>query len=43
MLGSGISGTTPAGNEDASIFCQGDPADAIFYIHKGKVKLTVLS
>ena len=29
--------------ENASIFCQGDPADAVFYIHKGRVKLTVLS
>jgi CRP/FNR family cyclic AMP-dependent transcriptional regulator len=26
-----------------SIFVQGDPADAIFYIQKGKVKLTVVS
>jgi CRP/FNR family transcriptional regulator, cyclic AMP receptor protein len=26
-----------------SIFCQGDPADAVFYIQKGKVKITVLS
>jgi CRP-like cAMP-binding protein len=25
------------------VFSQGDPADAIFYIQKGKVKLTVLS
>ena len=25
------------------IFLQGDPADAIFYIHKGKIKLTVVS
>jgi CRP/FNR family cyclic AMP-dependent transcriptional regulator len=25
------------------IFSQGDPADAIFYIHEGKVKLTVVS
>ena len=25
------------------IFSQGDPGDAIFYIQKGKVKLTVLS
>jgi CRP-like cAMP-binding protein len=30
-------------SENAMIFSQGDPADAIFYIHKGKVKLTVLS
>lgn len=26
-----------------SIFSQGDPADAVFYIHSGKVKLTVVS
>jgi CRP/FNR family transcriptional regulator, cyclic AMP receptor protein len=25
------------------IFAQGDPANAVFYIHKGKVKLTVVS
>jgi CRP/FNR family cyclic AMP-dependent transcriptional regulator len=25
------------------IFLQGNPADAIFYIHKGKIKLTVIS
>src|SRR6266851_3766822 len=25
------------------VFAQGDPADSIFYIHKGKVKLTVVS
>jgi CRP-like cAMP-binding protein len=25
------------------VFSQGDPADAVFYIHKGKVKLTVVS
>src|SRR6478752_7981395 len=30
-------------SENALIFSQGDPADSIFYIHKGKVKLTVLS
>ncbi len=26
-----------------TIFRQGDPADALFYIHKGKIKLTVVS
>jgi CRP/FNR family cyclic AMP-dependent transcriptional regulator len=26
-----------------AVFVQGDPADALFYIHKGKVKLTVVS
>ena len=25
------------------IFTQGDPADAVFYIQKGKVRLTVVS
>jgi CRP/FNR family cyclic AMP-dependent transcriptional regulator len=29
--------------ENDLIFSQGDPADAVFYIHKGKVKLTVIS
>ena len=29
-------------NEEA-IFSQGDPADAVFYIQKGRVKLTVVS
>ena len=29
--------------ENAVIFSQGDAADALFYIHKGKVKITVLS
>ena len=35
--------TTADYDENALIFAQGDPATAIFYIHKGKVKLTVLS
>ena len=26
-----------------TIFAQGDPADAVFYVHQGKVKLTVIS
>src|SRR5689334_19192172 len=25
------------------VFSQGSPADAVFYIHKGKVKITVVS
>jgi CRP/FNR family cyclic AMP-dependent transcriptional regulator len=28
---------------DESVFSQGDPADAVFYIQSGKVKLTVVS
>jgi CRP/FNR family transcriptional regulator, cyclic AMP receptor protein len=30
-------------SENGVIYSQGDSADAVFYIHKGKVKLTVLS
>src|SRR5208283_5236643 len=30
-------------DENRVIFSQGDPADAIFYIHQGKVKLGVVS
>jgi CRP-like cAMP-binding protein len=30
-------------DKDQNIFEQGDPADSVFYIQKGKVKLTVLS
>ena len=29
--------------KDHQVFLQGDPADAIFYIQKGKIKLTVVS
>jgi CRP/FNR family cyclic AMP-dependent transcriptional regulator len=29
--------------KDATVFFQNDPADAVFYINKGKVKLTVVS
>jgi CRP/FNR family cyclic AMP-dependent transcriptional regulator len=30
-------------NKDQVVFSQGDPADAVFYIQKGKVKVTVVS
>jgi CRP/FNR family cyclic AMP-dependent transcriptional regulator len=30
-------------DQNGVIFSQGDPSDAVFYIHKGKVKLSVLS
>jgi CRP/FNR family transcriptional regulator, cyclic AMP receptor protein len=30
-------------NDRQPVFAQGDPADALFYIHKGRVKLTVVS
>jgi CRP-like cAMP-binding protein len=29
--------------KDAIVFSQGDPADAVFYIQSGKVKVTVVS
>jgi CRP/FNR family transcriptional regulator, cyclic AMP receptor protein len=29
--------------KDRIVFAQGDPADSVFYIQKGKVKVTVLS
>ena len=40
-LGAGKSGQEYRGDE--SVFSQGDPADAVFYIQSGKVKLTVVS
>ena len=36
-------GTVKEYRKKQRVFVQGDPADAIFYIEKGKVKLTVLS
>lgn len=30
-------------DKNEAIFSQGDPADAVFYIHQGQVKLTVVS
>ena len=29
--------------KDQTVFAQGSPADAVFYIQKGKVKITVVS
>jgi CRP/FNR family cyclic AMP-dependent transcriptional regulator len=29
--------------KDQRVFAQGDPADAVFYIQRGKVKVTVVS
>src|SRR4249920_3059877 len=36
-------GTTKDYRKKTTVFSQGSPADAVFYIQKGKVKLTVLS
>jgi CRP-like cAMP-binding protein len=30
-------------NSSQVFFCQGDPADCVFYLHKGRVKISVLS
>jgi CRP/FNR family transcriptional regulator, cyclic AMP receptor protein len=30
-------------NENQIVYAQGDPADSVFYIHSGKVKVTVIS
>src|SRR6202044_2473630 len=30
-------------NENQILYTQGDPADSVFYIHKGKVKVSVIS
>jgi CRP/FNR family cyclic AMP-dependent transcriptional regulator len=29
--------------EDQIVYAQGDPADSVFYVHTGKVKITVVS
>ncbi len=39
----GIGRTVVELGKDESVFSQGEPADAIFYIQKGRVKLTVVS
>jgi CRP/FNR family transcriptional regulator, cyclic AMP receptor protein len=40
---SGVGRKTAAFGKKQAIFVQGDPSDAVFYIRKGKVKLTVVS
>jgi CRP/FNR family cyclic AMP-dependent transcriptional regulator len=36
-------GTTKEYRKKTAVFSQGSPADAVFYLEKGKVKLTVRS
>jgi CRP/FNR family cyclic AMP-dependent transcriptional regulator len=43
LSGSGKGRTQAEYAKNHKIFLQGDPADAIFYIQKGKIKLTVVS
>jgi|SRR5579872_436679 len=44
FLANAGTGRTLATHEAGKVvFAQGDPADAVFYIHKGKIKLTVVS
>jgi CRP/FNR family transcriptional regulator, cyclic AMP receptor protein len=39
----GVGRTMISCRKNQKLFSQGDPADAIFYIQSGKVKLTVIS
>ena len=39
----GDGGTVAKYGKEQIVFSQGDPADAVFYIQKGKVKVTVVS
>jgi CRP/FNR family transcriptional regulator, cyclic AMP receptor protein len=43
LAGTGKGRTLAGYAKNHTIFLQGEPADAIFYIHKGKIKLTVVS
>ena len=43
LAGTGKGRTLADHAKNQKIFLQGDPADAVFYIHKGKIKLTVVS
>jgi len=43
LAGFGVSGTVMRLEENDLVFSQGGPADAVFYIQKGRVKLTVVS
>jgi CRP/FNR family transcriptional regulator, cyclic AMP receptor protein len=43
LAGTGKGRTLGDHDRNHKVFLQGDPADAIFYIHKGKIKLTVVS
>jgi CRP-like cAMP-binding protein len=36
-------GTVLKYREDQIVYAQGDPADSVFYVHRGKVKLAVIS
>src|ERR1700704_4744309 len=39
-LDAGTEGNYP---KDQIVYAQGDPADSVFYVHSGKVKVTVVS
>jgi CRP-like cAMP-binding protein len=43
LVDAGLGKTVIERPKDATIFSQGDPADAVFYIQKGKVKIAVVS
>jgi CRP/FNR family transcriptional regulator, cyclic AMP receptor protein len=43
LAGTGKGRTLAEHAKNHKVFLQGDPADAVFYIHKGKIKLIVVS
>ena len=43
LAGFGVSGTVVRLEEDDLVFSQGGPADAVYYVQNGQVKLTVVS
>ncbi len=43
LAGLGVCGTVVRLEETDLVFSQGDPADAVFYVQRGRVKLTVVS
>ena len=38
-----IDGKVSIYHENQIVYSQGDPADSVFYVHRGKVKVTVIS
>jgi CRP-like cAMP-binding protein len=42
-MGGGAGRTITRYKKNQTVFAQGDPADAVFYIQEGKAKVTVIS
>ena len=43
LAGDGVGGTVVKVNATARVFSQGDPADAVYYVRSGLVRLTIVS